>query len=120
VPNYRRSYCGNVFLLTVVTYGRRRLFDDSAARRERRRAMAITRRERPWVTEAVVLLPEHMHMLWRMRPHRVARADGVFMAELNVAVGRGVRLSRIPRATRPFGAIEPRKSNVYAAGLPIV
>jgi putative transposase len=31
-----------------------------------REAMAKTRQERPWALEAVVLLPDHLHMLWRL------------------------------------------------------
>jgi len=55
-----------VFFFTCVTHRRRPLFDDPAARRMLREAMEATRASRPWVTEGIVLLPDHLHMLWRL------------------------------------------------------
>ena len=36
------------------------------------RAMARVRSERPWTTEAIVLLQDHWHALWRLPPGDVA------------------------------------------------
>jgi putative transposase len=66
MPNYRRRRFGGLVFLTLVTYGRRRLFERGDARGFLRAAMSLTRQERPWETEAIVLLPDHLHMLWRM------------------------------------------------------
>lgn len=73
MPNYRR-YCieGGVFFFTVVTYRRRPLFHQSAARRLLRKAMRSVQHEMPWQNEAMVLLPDHLHMLWRLPPDDAA------------------------------------------------
>jgi putative transposase len=67
MPNYRRwRQDGGIVFLTMVTYDRQPIFAHAQARRLLRQAMAQTRRERPWTTEAIVLLPDHLHMLWRL------------------------------------------------------
>ncbi len=66
VPSYRRYREGNLFFLTVVTHHRRPLFADDHARRLLRDAIEATRLALPWTTEAMVLLPDHLHMLWRL------------------------------------------------------
>ena len=65
MPAYRRSYAGSYFF-TLVTQGRRRLFATKSARDLLHDAMARTQEHRPWVTEAIALLPDHLHMVWRM------------------------------------------------------
>jgi putative transposase len=57
---------GNIFFLTMVTYDRRNLFYREDARRFLHEAIDVTHRDRPWITDAVVLMPDHIHMLWRM------------------------------------------------------
>jgi len=50
----------------VVTYGREPIFADSAARALLHDALAQVGRDRPWRIDAMVLLPDHWHALWRM------------------------------------------------------
>ncbi len=52
--------------LTVVTAGRQPIFADEKARRLLHEALERTARERPWEMEGIVLLPDHLHMLWRL------------------------------------------------------
>ncbi|HUT57321.1 MAG TPA: transposase [Phycisphaerae bacterium] len=67
MPNYRRSRVeGAAYFFTLVTYRRRRIFDAPVARKLLRRTMRAVRAEAPWRTEAVVLLPDHLHLMWRM------------------------------------------------------
>jgi len=66
MPSYRRNYEGNLYFFTLVTHGRRGLFTEEWARDCLRNAIERTRRDRPWHMEAVVLLPDHLHMLWRL------------------------------------------------------
>jgi len=66
MPNYRRSRLGNTFFFTIVTFRRRALFDSADVRAILRTAMDKTRRDRPWETLGMVLLPDHLHVLWRL------------------------------------------------------
>ena len=66
MPNYRRSGDGCLFFFTCVTHDRRPLFAAPAARRMLGEAMEATRAARPWVTEGIVLLPDHLHTLWQL------------------------------------------------------
>jgi len=53
-----------MFFFTLVTTGRRPLFATATARHLLHDAIEKTRAERPWDMEAIVLLPDHLHMLW--------------------------------------------------------
>lgn len=65
MPGYRRRRGVFVFL-TVVTACRTPLFAQTSARRLLRHAIRRTRVDRPWEMTAIVLLPDHLHMLWQM------------------------------------------------------
>ena len=66
MPNYRRWRLeGGTFFFTLVTYERRKTFVCPLARRLLREAMVKVRRIRPFRQLAIVLLPEHLHLLWR-------------------------------------------------------
>ena len=68
MPNYRRKHVGDVYFFTLVTCDRMRLFDCERNRRLLGAAMRKTRRYLPWKTLGVVLLPDHLHLLWRLPP----------------------------------------------------
>jgi len=67
MPSYRRWHIeGGVYFLTIVTHERRSILTGDLARGILRRAMVEARRRRPFEQMGVVLLPEHMHMMWRL------------------------------------------------------
>ena len=67
MANYRRLYRdGKVYFFTVVTHDRRHIFDDSEARVELRKAIEVEQMRRPFEILAMVLLPNHLHCLWRL------------------------------------------------------
>lgn len=66
MPNYRRRYERPYYFFTLVTYDRRPLFSNENARCWLRQAIERTRQERPWKMVAMVLMPDHLHMLWRL------------------------------------------------------
>ena len=67
MPNYLRWRLeGGTYFFVVVTHERRPILSTSWARRLLREAIAATRRERPFAMEAIVLLPDHLHMIWRL------------------------------------------------------
>lgn len=67
MPNYVRwRDSGASYFFTVVTYRRRRLFDQPIARRVLNRAMVEVRKRYPFDMFACVLLPDHLHCLWTL------------------------------------------------------
>jgi putative transposase len=69
MPNFHRFFApGASFFFTVVTYERRPLFRDPLARRILREAIETVRRRRPFELLAIVLLPDHLHCLWKLPP----------------------------------------------------
>lgn len=69
MPNYRRAYVpGGTYFFTVATHGRRHLFDSE----ENRQLLGVSIRECriawPFDAEAIVLLPDHLHTIWRLPP----------------------------------------------------
>jgi len=66
---YRRwRQPGGVYFFTVVTYDRRHLLTMDSARPLVRDAIRTTQAERPFEVLAIVLLPDHLHTLWRLPP----------------------------------------------------
>ncbi len=67
MPNYRRApIAGGTFFFTVVTYRRRPILTDPQVRSALRNAVALVRQEQPFVVDAWVLLPDHMHCIWTL------------------------------------------------------
>jgi len=68
MPNYRRAFVpGGCWFFTVDLLERRRtlLVDHIATLRE---AVAMTRRGHPFMIDAMVVLPDHLHAVWTLPP----------------------------------------------------
>ena len=67
MPNYRRArIAGGTYFFTVVTDGRREILTLARCREALRTAIAETRKLHPFVAEAWVLLPDHLHCIWTL------------------------------------------------------
>ena len=67
MPKYRRWYRqGGTFFLAVKTYKHQTFLCEQFARTALRRAIEDTRAEKPFEIVAWVLLPDHLHTIWRM------------------------------------------------------
>ena len=67
MPEYRRYYTdGAMVFFTVVAHERRKLFEEELARKCLREALAKIQAKRPFTIDAVVLLPDHLHMIWTL------------------------------------------------------
>lgn len=67
MPNYVRwREAGATYFFTVVTYRRRRLFNDAFARQALRRAFVEVRRQWTFNMFAYFLLPDHLHCIWTL------------------------------------------------------
>jgi putative transposase len=68
MPNYRRARVPGgtyFFTLALAERGGRRLLDHIG---DLRAAVRLTRRERPFRIDAMVILPDHLHAVWTLPP----------------------------------------------------
>jgi putative transposase len=69
MPSYRRRLiAGGTYFFTVVTENRRPILASDLARRLLHDAFAACLRKRPFESLAMILLPDHFHAIWTMRP----------------------------------------------------
>ena len=67
MPDYRRAkLAGGTFFFTVVTFNRLPILTGEMARKLLHDAWVDTRDRFPFQTEAVVLLPDHLHTIWTL------------------------------------------------------
>ena len=67
MSRYRRATAtGSSYFFTVVTYRRQPILCDEAIRNALRTAIASVRVARPFVIDAWVLLPDHLHCVWTL------------------------------------------------------
>jgi putative transposase len=67
MSTYRRHYLpGGCYFFTVVTYERRPLFKDEERVTLLRSAMRDVMSRRPFEIQAMVVLPDHLHTVWRL------------------------------------------------------
>ena len=99
MPQYRRAFRpGGSFFLTMVTERRAPLFKDESARTLLRQAIDQCRVSRPFEIDAIVLLPDHWHLLLTLPtgdadyPTRIAAIKAKFSHEF--LAGGGVEQDR--------------------------
>ena len=67
MADFRRAFIpGGTYFFTLVTANRRPIFADAGARRALGESMRRVRHDQPFVTIALVLLPDHLHAIWRL------------------------------------------------------
>jgi putative transposase len=67
MPNYRRYFReGGTYFFTVKTFGRQQLLCTDAARSILRAAIDRVRINHPFEIIAWVLLPDHLHTIWKL------------------------------------------------------
>jgi putative transposase len=67
VSNYHRSYlAGGTYFFTVVTFERKPIFTNEDRVEVLRQAFRKVIATRPFQIDAMVILPEHLHCIWRM------------------------------------------------------
>jgi putative transposase len=66
MPNYKRARFGSTYFFTVVTHERRKILCLEPCREILRDVMNQTRDAHPFTTETMVLLPEHLHCIWKL------------------------------------------------------
>ena len=67
MPNYHRLYSnGGTYFFTVVTYQRYPVFKDNNSIALLNDCFKTVRRNHPFLIDASVILPDHLHMIWTL------------------------------------------------------
>ena len=66
MPNYRRFNHSGYLFFTLVSHQRQPIFTSELSRRCLREAIIDVRSSMPFEIDAWVLMPDHMHCLWRL------------------------------------------------------
>jgi len=66
MPYYRRSLTGTTYFFTVATHRRRPILCDDPVRLALRHAIERVRLRLPFTTDAMVLMPDHLHCIWTL------------------------------------------------------
>jgi putative transposase len=66
MPNYRRAHDGNTWFFTIVTQDRIPVLTQPEVRRILREVLSELRQVHPFRIQAWVLLPDHIHCIWRL------------------------------------------------------
>ena len=67
MSNYRRARTdGGTYFFTMVTYRRRHIFVDESVVNELKQAIKEVKQQSPFVIDAWVVLPDHMHCIWTL------------------------------------------------------
>ncbi|HEY5790920.1 MAG TPA: transposase [Gammaproteobacteria bacterium] len=101
--DYRRArQPGGTYFFTVVTHARQPLLIDHVDRL--RRAFRTVRARAPFDLEAIVILPDHLHAVWRLPQgdadfsSRWQRIKRLFSSGIDLASGDGSRQRKRERA----------------------
>jgi putative transposase len=115
MPNYIRwREGGATYSFTVVTYRRRPLLASDAARAALRLSFELAREQWPFEMLASVLLPDHLHCIWRMPPNdddfslRWSKIKERFTRALLAAGAEELRMTTAQRKERRRGIWQPR------------
>ena len=67
MSDYRRAYVpGGCFFFTVVTHQRQQLFAEHSNVERLREGFRRTMAKHPFHIDAIVILPDHLHSVWRL------------------------------------------------------
>ena len=67
MSEYKRAFLpGGSYFFTVVTHGRRPWLTEEPAIERLRQAFRHVMKDRPFVMDAVVVLPDHLHCIWQL------------------------------------------------------
>jgi len=66
MARYRRALDGTTYFFTLVAYRRRPILCDEPVRVALRTAFLQVRQRLPFHMDAIVLLPDHLHCIWRL------------------------------------------------------
>ncbi len=83
MPDYRRANVkGGTYFFTVVTYQRQPILVKKESRLILRQAIEHARKQHPFKIDAWILLPDHLHCIWKMPydDHNFSKRWGIIKA----------------------------------------
>ena len=89
MSRYRRAITGSTFFFTVVAHRRRPIFCNPAIRASLHQAIRFVRATRPFVIDAWVVLPDHMHCIWTLPEDDANYSNRWFAIKRFVSSGAG-------------------------------
>jgi putative transposase len=102
MPDYRRAkLTGGSFFFTLVTFNHLPILTGAAARKLLHDAWVDTREHFLFHTEAVVLLPDHLHTIWTL-----PEGD----ANFSVRYAHPTRMQANPFLCYNYSGIDPKSS----------
>ena len=111
MPYYRRSLTGSTYFFTVVTHRRRPILCDDAVRTALRHAIERVRTRLPFTTDAMVLMPDHLHCIWTLPE---GEADySTRWAIIKSSVSRFALVSTVSTGTRNPSRIKHRDASIW-------
>lgn len=70
MSTYKRYYQqGGLYFFTVVTYKRKPIFTSQEAVDKLKFAIKKVKNDYPFILQAIVILPGHLHCLWKLPNH---------------------------------------------------
>ncbi|MFC5459405.1 REP-associated tyrosine transposase [Massilia niabensis] len=92
MSRYFRPLAGSTYFFTIVAHQRRPIFCNPAIRSSLAQAIQCVRDTRPFVVDAWVLLPDHMHCIWTLPEGDVDYATRWLVLKRYVSLDVGRRL----------------------------
>ena len=99
MSRYRRLLTGTTYFFTVVAHRRRPIFCNPAIRSSLAQAIRFVRGTRPFVIDAWILLPDHMHCIWTLPEDDVDYSARWAAIKRYVSSGCGRRLHDVALST---------------------
>jgi putative transposase len=100
MPNYKRArFEGGYYFFTLVTYNRRKLFQNDIARSYLRQAIEETQSRHPFEIFSFCLLYEHLHCIWKLPQgdcdysKRWSSIKGLFSMKYSKLIGNNIEVS---------------------------
>ena len=112
MPQYRRFHqAGGTFFLTLVTYNRKPYFTDPEKIIKLRQAIRTVKLEMPFEIMGAVILPEHLHFLWKLPPNDTAYSKRV--GRLKVLFTRSLKSENDFTESLSKSRQKHRESNIW-------
>lgn len=106
MSHYRRAYTpGASYFFTVVSHARKPIFLEEQIRRALREAITSTRIHYPFIIDAWVLLPDHMHCIWTLpnNDHRYSNRWSMIKRQVSQACAENVPLLHLSSSRNKRG-----------------
>ena len=112
MPKYLRVKDGNTYFFTVVTFDRRPILCLEESRNTLGKIITETRKSMPFIIDAWVLMPDHIHCIWTLPEGDTdySKRWGVIKAAYTKKVGKSLIRIELPLSK---SRLKHRESNLW-------